>query len=152
MVVTKDRPHGPGCSVPMFIVVECEDHSAIQAPKAFGTFIISTFNLLGPLFQTVEEVNDEEEFEEMMDQLLERDGGPTHVIADVLEATVDVDETHDSQVGNLLTRHNQSTMGKKSHAPLFTLFIYFTHLVPPTGLFELTFLPCHSSQFSFPAI
>ena len=30
MVVTKDRPHGPGRSVPMFIVVECEDHSAIQ--------------------------------------------------------------------------------------------------------------------------
>ena len=32
MVVTKDRPHGPGRSIPMFIVVECEDHSAIQAP------------------------------------------------------------------------------------------------------------------------
>ena len=32
MVATKDRPHGPGCSVPMLIVVECEDHSAIQAP------------------------------------------------------------------------------------------------------------------------
>ena len=32
MVVTKDRPHGPGRSVPMLIVVECEDHSAIQAP------------------------------------------------------------------------------------------------------------------------
>ena len=26
-------------------------------------------------------------------------------------------------------------MGKKSHAPLFTLFVYFTHLVPPTGPF-----------------
>ena len=26
-------------------------------------------------------------------------------------------------------------MGKKSHAPLFILFVYFTHLVPPTGLF-----------------
>ena len=32
MVVSKDRPHGPGHSVPMLIVVECEDHSAIQAP------------------------------------------------------------------------------------------------------------------------
>ena len=25
-----------------------------------------------------------------------------------------------------------NSMGKKSHAPLFTLFLYFTHLVPPT--------------------
>ena len=33
IVVTKDWPHGPGRSVPMFIVVECEDHSAIQAPQ-----------------------------------------------------------------------------------------------------------------------
>ena len=33
MVVTKDRPQGPGRSVLMFIVVECEDHSAIQAPQ-----------------------------------------------------------------------------------------------------------------------
>ena len=33
MVVTKDRPHGPGRSVLMFIVVECEDHSAIQEPQ-----------------------------------------------------------------------------------------------------------------------
>ena len=32
MVVTKDRPHGPGRSIPTSIVVECEDHSAIQAP------------------------------------------------------------------------------------------------------------------------
>ena len=32
MVATKDRPHGPGRSVPMLIVVKCEDHSAIQAP------------------------------------------------------------------------------------------------------------------------
>ena len=32
IVVTKDRPHGPRRSVTMFIVVECEDHSAIQAP------------------------------------------------------------------------------------------------------------------------
>ena len=32
MVVTKDRPHGSGRSVPMLIVVKCEDHSAIQAP------------------------------------------------------------------------------------------------------------------------
>ena len=32
MVVSKDQPHGPGRSVPMIIVVECEDHSAIQAP------------------------------------------------------------------------------------------------------------------------
>ena len=43
-------------------------------------------------------------------------------------------------------------MGKKSHAPLFTLFVYFSRLVPPTGLFWTIFLPCHSSQFSFPAI
>ena len=28
MVITKDRPHGPGRSIPMFIVVKCEDHSA----------------------------------------------------------------------------------------------------------------------------
>ena len=33
MVVTKDRPHGPGRSVLMFIIVKCEDHSAIQAPQ-----------------------------------------------------------------------------------------------------------------------
>ena len=33
MVVTKDRPHDPGHSVTMLIVVECEDHSAIQAPQ-----------------------------------------------------------------------------------------------------------------------
>ena len=33
MVITKDRPHGPGPSVPVFIVVECEDHSAIKAPR-----------------------------------------------------------------------------------------------------------------------
>ena len=32
MVVTKDQPHGPGRSIPMLIVVECEDHLAIQAP------------------------------------------------------------------------------------------------------------------------
>ena len=32
MVVTKDQPHSPGRSVQMFIEVECEDHSAIQAP------------------------------------------------------------------------------------------------------------------------
>ena len=30
--VTKARTHSPGCSVPMF-KVECEDHSAIQAPQ-----------------------------------------------------------------------------------------------------------------------
>ena len=33
MVVAKDRPHGPRRSVPKSIVVECEDHSAIQAPQ-----------------------------------------------------------------------------------------------------------------------
>ena len=47
-------------------------------------------------------------------------------------------------------------MGKKSHAPLFTLFVYFTHLVPPTGLFWTNFfalpfkpilLPCHLALF-----
>ena len=36
IVVIKDWPHGPGRSVTMFIVVECEDHSAIQAPKKNG--------------------------------------------------------------------------------------------------------------------
>ena len=35
MVVTKDGPHGPGHNVPMFIVVKCEDHSAIQAPHRY---------------------------------------------------------------------------------------------------------------------
>ncbi len=44
----------------------------------------------------MEEGNDEE-FDEMMDQLLERDGGPPHVIADVLETSVD-DTHHDSQM------------------------------------------------------
>ena len=33
MVFTKDRPLGPGRSILMFIVVECQDHSAIQAPR-----------------------------------------------------------------------------------------------------------------------
>ena len=42
MVVTKDRPHGPGRSVPMFIVVECEDHSAIQAPLRLSNLIFNT--------------------------------------------------------------------------------------------------------------
>ena len=32
-------------------------------------------------------------------------------------------------------------MGKKSHAPLFTLFVYFTHLVPLLVSFELIFCP-----------
>ena len=42
MVVTKDRPHGPGhgaayqCSL-----VECEDHSAIQAPLSDLLYIDS---------------------------------------------------------------------------------------------------------------
>ena len=36
MVVTKDRPHGPGRSVAMLIVVECEDHSAIQVPPGMA--------------------------------------------------------------------------------------------------------------------
>ena len=41
MVVTKDRPLGPGRSVLMFIVVECEDHSAIQAPQgALNSYIM----------------------------------------------------------------------------------------------------------------
>ncbi len=35
----------------------------------------------------------------MMDQLLERDGGPPHVIADVLETSVD-ETHHDSQVSD----------------------------------------------------
>ena len=43
-------------------------------------------------------------------------------------------------------------MAKKSHAHLFTLFVYFKHLVPPTGLFWTNFSPCLSSQFCFPAI
>ena len=57
MVVTKDRPHGPGRSVPIFIVVECEDHSAIQAPEKMldidnkilanrGSFVKATLNFL----------------------------------------------------------------------------------------------------------
>ena len=40
MVVTKDRPHGPGRSIPMFIVVECEDHSAIQAPLPWPDYLL----------------------------------------------------------------------------------------------------------------
>ena len=43
MVVTKDQPHGPGRSVPMFIVVECEDHSAIQAPQRLCDYIRTNF-------------------------------------------------------------------------------------------------------------
>ena len=45
MLVTKDRPHGSGRSVLMFSVVECEDHSAIQAPWAFRvyTYIVGSF-------------------------------------------------------------------------------------------------------------
>lgn len=65
--------------------------------SSLGPSAPSFILLLFSNFQTVEEVNDEEEFEEMMDQLLERDGGPPHVIADVLEATVD-ETHHDSQV------------------------------------------------------
>ena len=38
----------------------------------------------------------------MMDQLLERDGGPPHVIADVLETSVD-ETHHDSQVPNFIS-------------------------------------------------
>ena len=48
MVVTKDLPHGPGRNIPMFIVVECEDHSAIQAPlntKRVSNWIDSCFNI-----------------------------------------------------------------------------------------------------------
>ena len=43
MVVTKEQPHGPGndaayqCSL-----VECEDHLAIQAPKAQRQFKMET--------------------------------------------------------------------------------------------------------------
>ena len=48
MVVTKDRPHGPGRSVPMFIVDECEDHLAIQAPQAHtNNYKIITHKYLG---------------------------------------------------------------------------------------------------------
>ena len=43
MVFTKDQPHGPGRSVPMFIVVKCEDHSAIQAPVKEQEYIIKDF-------------------------------------------------------------------------------------------------------------
>ena len=39
MVITKDRPHGSGRSIPMFIEVECEDHSAIQAPHLNGVLL-----------------------------------------------------------------------------------------------------------------
>ena len=34
MVITKDQPHGTGRSILRFIVVKCEDHSAIQAPQS----------------------------------------------------------------------------------------------------------------------
>ena len=37
--------------------------------------------------------------------------------------------------------------GEEKPRPL----VYFKHLVPPTGLFWTIFLPCHSSQFNFPA-
>ena len=42
MVITKDRPHGPGRSVPMYIVVKCEDHSAIQAPSPHVYLILES--------------------------------------------------------------------------------------------------------------
>ena len=35
---------------------------------------------------------------------------------------------------NVLLIKVQHSVGKKSHDPLFALFIYFKHLVPPTGL------------------
>ena len=69
MVVTKDRPLGPGHSVPMFIVVECEDHSAIQAPlyiKMVSFFLVAvsrnqnltfTFNQMEHGYMTILEAN-----------------------------------------------------------------------------------------------
>ena len=42
MVATKDRPHGPGRSVPMLIVVDGEDHLAIQAPRNGSTLFWKT--------------------------------------------------------------------------------------------------------------
>ena len=51
-------------------------------------------------FQTVEEGNDEE-FDDMMDQLLDRDGSnDPPILADVIEQSmIDADDTqHDSQV------------------------------------------------------
>ena len=43
------------------------------------------------------------------------------------------------------SKNDIGSMGKKSHTPLFTLFVYFKHLVPPTGLvwtnFSLPFKP-----------
>ena len=41
-----DRPHGPGHSLSMFIVVECEDHSAIQAPHSAAIVI----KLVSPVY------------------------------------------------------------------------------------------------------
>ena len=38
MVITKDQPHGPVRSVSIFIVVECEDHSAFQAPHYISRY------------------------------------------------------------------------------------------------------------------
>lgn len=54
------------------------------------------------VFQTVEEGN-AEEFDDMMEQLLEHDGGAQdQIIADVIQENRnhDADETHDSQVSN----------------------------------------------------
>ena len=48
---------------------------------------------------------------------------------------------------NRFLHHNRE---EKAH--IFLFFIYFKHLVPPTGFFWTNFLPCHSSKFSFPAI
>ena len=70
--------------------------------------IICIFKNILPFFQTVEEGNDEE-FEEMMDQLLERDpgGAPAEILAEAIEqhmggaglddSTLD-DTHHDSRV------------------------------------------------------
>ena len=44
MVVNKDRPLGPGRSVLMIIVVECEDHSAIQAPQSKAKIELEYFS------------------------------------------------------------------------------------------------------------
>jgi hypothetical protein len=77
----------------------CLNFINIYYVNKVGTFYLFGSKMLLTLFcnlQTVEEGNDEE-FEEMMEQLLERDGGPPHVIADVLETSVD-DTHHDSQV------------------------------------------------------
>ena len=48
----------------------------------------------------------------------------------------------------------QAYLSNKEEKPhtLFIFLVFFTHLVPPTGLFWTIFSPCHSSQFHFPVI